>query len=137
MSSKPIPGPYRPRRIRARLALTLASVFVLVAAPAVQAANATNINVQLPAGFSIAGTIRDTAGAVLPDANSFAFGRTASAYGSTDSTGSAPKDRPLGPGDLLASIYRVLGINHDSTVRDRQNRPIPILASGQPIAELF
>ena len=57
--------------------------------------------------------------------------------GSTDSTGSAPKDRPLGPGDLLASIYRVLGIDHDSTIRDRQNRPIPILASGKPITELF
>ena len=30
------------------------------------AANATNINIQLPAGYSIAGTIRDSAGAVLP-----------------------------------------------------------------------
>ena len=57
--------------------------------------------------------------------------------GSTDSTDSAPKDHPLGPIDLLASIYRVLGIDHDSTIRDRQNRPISILASGKPIAELF
>ncbi len=57
--------------------------------------------------------------------------------GSTDSIGSAPKDRPLGPGDLLASLYRVLGVDHQNTIRDRQNRPIPILESGQPIAELF
>ena len=57
--------------------------------------------------------------------------------GATDSTGAAPKERPLGPGDLLASIYRVLGIDPQSTVVDRQNRPIPILSSGQPIAELF
>lgn len=87
MSSTPIPGPRRPRRLRARLALTLASAFVLVAAPAAQAANATNINVQLPAGFSIAGTIRDAAGVVLPSASVIAFGSATAAFGSTDSTG--------------------------------------------------
>ena len=63
--------------------------------------------------------------------------RAGQIIGSTDSTGAAPLDRPLGPGDLLASIYKVLGIDPDSTIRDRQNRPIPILASGRPIAELF
>lgn len=57
--------------------------------------------------------------------------------GATDTLGGAPVSRPLGPGDLLASIYRVLGIDHASTVRDRQNRPVPILESGQPITELF
>ena len=57
--------------------------------------------------------------------------------GSTTSNGSEPKDRPLGPGDLLASIYRVVGVDHQATVRDRQSRPIPILESGEPIAELF
>ena len=57
--------------------------------------------------------------------------------GATDTLGGAPVSRPLGPGDLLASIYRVLGIDHSTTVRDRQNRPVPILESGQPITELF
>ena len=57
--------------------------------------------------------------------------------GSTDATGAAPKDRPLGPGDLLASLYHTLGIPHESTILDHQNRPIPILHSGSPIAELF
>jgi uncharacterized protein DUF1501 len=57
--------------------------------------------------------------------------------GSTTSNGGEPKDRPLGPGDLLASIYRVVGVDHQATVRDRQSRPIPILESGEPIAELF
>lgn len=97
MSTTAIPGPRHRRRLRARLALTLASAFVLVAAPTVQAANATNINVQLPAGFSIAGTIRDSAGAVLPDAGVIAFGSTTSAYGSTDSTGKY-KVQGLNPG---------------------------------------
>lgn len=57
--------------------------------------------------------------------------------GATDAIGATPINRPLGPGDLLASIYQVLGIDPQSTIRDRQNRPIPILESGQPIAELF
>jgi hypothetical protein len=57
--------------------------------------------------------------------------------GSTTSNGAEPKDRPLGPGDLLASLYCVVGLDHHSFVRDRQQRPVPILESGEPIAELF
>ncbi len=57
--------------------------------------------------------------------------------GSTVSNGAEPKDRPLGPGDLLASLYRVVGLDHHATVRDRQQRPVPIIESGEPIAELF
>ena len=57
--------------------------------------------------------------------------------GSTVSNGAEPKDRPLGPGDLLASLYRVVGLDHHATVRDRQQRPIPIIESGEPISELF
>jgi hypothetical protein len=57
--------------------------------------------------------------------------------GSTVADGGEPKDRPLGPGDLSASIYRVLGIDHELFVRDPQNRPIRIIESGEPIKELF
>jgi uncharacterized protein (DUF1501 family) len=57
--------------------------------------------------------------------------------GATDAIGATPINRPLGPGDLLASIYQMLGIDPQSTIRDRQDRPIPIVESGQPIAELF
>jgi len=57
--------------------------------------------------------------------------------GSTVSNGAEPKDRPLGPGDLLASLYRAVGLDHHATVRDRQQRPVPIIESGEPIAELF
>ena len=57
--------------------------------------------------------------------------------GSTTPDGGQPHNRPLVPGDLLASIYRVLGIDHASALPDRQGRPIPLLDAGQPIAELF
>jgi hypothetical protein len=57
--------------------------------------------------------------------------------GSTTDNGGEPRDRPLGPGDLLASIYRVLGIDHQAFVTDRQNRPIRLVEAGGPIEELF
>jgi hypothetical protein len=57
--------------------------------------------------------------------------------GSTVSNGAEPKDRPLGPGDLLASLYHAVGLDHHATIRDRQQRPVPILESGEPVAELF
>ncbi len=56
--------------------------------------------------------------------------------GSTTADGGEPRDRPLGPEDLLATIYKTLGIDHRRTVPDRQNRPIPILPKGDPIREL-
>lgn len=57
--------------------------------------------------------------------------------GSTTANGGEPKDRPLGPGDLLATMYHALGIDHHETLTDRQKRPIPILPSGTPIRELI
>lgn len=62
---------------------------------------------------------------------------TGQVIGSTTRDGGEPADRPLTPGDLLASIYRVLGINHDTTIPDRQNRPVPLLQQGTIIKELF
>ena len=63
--------------------------------------------------------------------------RTGQIIGSTTADGGQPKDRPLGPGDLLASIYRVIGVDHQGTVADTQGRPIPVLSGGEPIRELF
>jgi Protein of unknown function (DUF1501) len=57
--------------------------------------------------------------------------------GSTTADGGEPRDRPLLPGDLLASIYRVLGIDPGATLPDRQERPVRLVDAGQPIAELF
>lgn len=57
--------------------------------------------------------------------------------GSTTKDGGEPSDRPLSPGDLLASVYHVLGIDPHATVPDRQNRPVPLIQQGDPIRELF
>lgn len=57
--------------------------------------------------------------------------------GSTTADGGAPQDRPLGPGDLAATIYRALGIDHEQFIYDRLKRPHRVLNEGAPIAELF
>ena len=63
--------------------------------------------------------------------------RTGQVIGSTTADGGEPADRPLLPGDLLASIYRVLGIDHEQTLPDLQNRPVRLVDAGEPIRELF
>lgn len=57
--------------------------------------------------------------------------------GSTTADGGAPQDRPLGPGDLAATMYRALGIDHDRFIYDSFNRPHKILNEGAPITELI
>ena len=62
--------------------------------------------------------------------------RLGQVVGSTTSRGEHPKDRPLSPKDLLATIYHHLGIDHRHEFKDHTDRPIPILGDGEPIREL-
>lgn len=63
--------------------------------------------------------------------------RPGQVIGATTADGGEPAERAMPPGDLLASIYRVLGIDHEQTVPDRQNRPVRLVESGKVIEELF
>lgn len=56
--------------------------------------------------------------------------------GSTDARGERPKDRPLHPNDVWATLYRHLGIDPSKAYPNNAGRPIPILSHGAPIAEL-
>jgi hypothetical protein len=62
--------------------------------------------------------------------------RTGQVVGSTTARGEHPKDRPLTPRDLLATVYRHLGVDPRHEFKDRGGRPIPILGDGEPIREL-
>jgi Protein of unknown function (DUF1501) len=62
--------------------------------------------------------------------------RMGQVIGATDSKGGFPKDRPLTPKDLLATIYQHLGIDHRHEYTDLSGRPVPILSEGEPIREL-
>jgi hypothetical protein len=57
--------------------------------------------------------------------------------GSTNAKAEYPTERPLKPGDILATIYKVLGIDPTLTFPDHAGRPVAILDEGEPIRELF
>ena len=56
--------------------------------------------------------------------------------GQSDRIGAYPASRPYGPGDFATTIYRALGIDPETEVRDRFNRPIR-LATGEEISALY
>jgi hypothetical protein len=63
--------------------------------------------------------------------------RGGTAVGATTTKGEYPKDRPLGPEHILATLYHVLGIDTTVQFLDRSGRPHPVLAKGEAIAELM
>jgi hypothetical protein len=62
-----------------------------------------------------------------------AGGRT---YGASDPTGAFPKDDPVRPDDITATVFHALGLDPETEIRDQLGRPMPISA-GQPIRQLF
>jgi uncharacterized protein (DUF1501 family) len=75
-----------------------------------------------------------------PDAQSVLLSggglRMGQVVGATNSKAEYPTVRPLTPKDILATIYRHLGIDCTATIPDHSGRPIHILGEGSPIAEL-
>ena len=57
--------------------------------------------------------------------------------GKSDSKGAEPKERPVRPQDVLATMYRHLGIDVSKQYLDHGGRPVPVLPFGDPIDELF
>ena len=57
--------------------------------------------------------------------------------GESDSKGAEPKERPVQPQDVLATMYRHLGIDYNKHYLDHGGRPVPVLPFGAPISELF
>ena len=49
-----------------------------------------------------------------------------------------PKDRPVTPGEIAATVYKGLGIDPQTELPGAQGRPIPLVDRGiEPIQELF
>ena len=70
---------------------------------------------------------------VLMGGGGIVGGRT---FGTSDRTGAHPKDDPVRPDDITATIFHALGLDPATEIRDQLNRPMPISA-GQPILPLF
>ena len=64
--------------------------------------------------------------------------RMGQVVGSTNSKGEVPKDRPLIPNDLWATVLRHLKVDYaDKSYLDHTGRPMPLLPDGKPISELI
>ena len=57
-------------------------------------------------------------------------------YGASDAIGAFPASDPVSPRDVLATVYRALGINHHSEIHDQLDRPWR-LTEGHPLTTLF
>ncbi len=63
--------------------------------------------------------------------------RMGQVIGATNSRAEEPVTRPMDSNCLLATLYQRYGIQTDNAYIDHAGRPLPILPSGEPIAELF
>jgi uncharacterized protein (DUF1501 family) len=57
--------------------------------------------------------------------------------GASDKIGAYPTDRPTSPGDIVATMYHLLGIDSQMMLPDLTGRPIHIAHGGTPIAEIL
>jgi hypothetical protein len=57
-------------------------------------------------------------------------------YGESDATASSPKEKPVHPADLLASIYYAMGIDPEMEIRNHLNQPRE-LVKGKIVTELW
>jgi uncharacterized protein (DUF1501 family) len=58
------------------------------------------------------------------------------AIGETDSKAEAPIRSAYTPGCVLSTMYQVVGVDYRHVFHDQAQRPLPVLAEGEPIAEL-
>jgi len=59
-----------------------------------------------------------------------------SIFGASDRIAATPTKDPVSPEDLLATVYRLVGIDPQTTIHDLQGRPFP-LVGGRPVAGLL
>jgi uncharacterized protein (DUF1501 family) len=57
-------------------------------------------------------------------------------HGASDRLGAYPEADPQDPGDLAATVYRLLGIPAETVLHDNQGRPHSLVI-GKPIAEIL
>ncbi|MBI2826416.1 MAG: DUF1501 domain-containing protein [Planctomycetia bacterium] len=62
--------------------------------------------------------------------------RTGQVIGESSAKAEVPKNRPISPQDLMATVFHVLGIPQDVAFRDPAGRPTSMIAGGQVIDEL-
>jgi hypothetical protein len=57
--------------------------------------------------------------------------------GRTDKIAGSVAERPVSPKDILMTVYHLLGIDPETQLRDRTNRPLPLMPVGQVVPEVL
>jgi uncharacterized protein (DUF1501 family) len=63
--------------------------------------------------------------------------RGGAVYGASDRIGAHPSSNPVGPADVIATVYHCLGIAADLELRDRLDRPFQLVPWGSPIHDVL
>jgi hypothetical protein len=58
-------------------------------------------------------------------------------HGSTNAYGSEPNDSPVGPEDMAATMYTLLGIDPEKRLMSAGDRPVAIVRFGEPIQNIM
>ncbi len=58
-------------------------------------------------------------------------------HGASDRTGALPADQPTSPGDIIATIYHLLGVDPRTDLHDNLNRPHMLVPHGRVVDELI
>jgi len=57
--------------------------------------------------------------------------------GRSDRHGATVAERPVSPKDILATVYHLLGIDHETTLIDRIGRPLPLVPNASVVTEML
>lgn len=58
-------------------------------------------------------------------------------YGASDRSGAVPTHSPVTPGDIIATIYQLLGVSHNHLLYDTLDRPHTVVPEARIIRELI
>ena len=58
-------------------------------------------------------------------------------YGASDKIGGEPASNPVGPAEIVATIYKALGIPAETELHDATHRPYVLVPWGDPMDEMF
>jgi hypothetical protein len=58
-------------------------------------------------------------------------------HGVSDRIAGFPKDHPVSAGDLVSTVYQLVGVDPEATVPDHTSRPTPISHGGRPVKEIL
>ena len=65
-------------------------------------------------------------------------GKGGQAIGASDPIGAVPADRPVGPAEIVATVFESLGFDLETELPGPGGRPFPLVNYGaKPIKELF